>query len=90
LQEERFSARELHSPGSKVSQKARLDVDSLDFAWHWMKTSAPHMKLDSDEQDLLRWFRETAERTFQWRRDNRREMARRQREKKRSDMAAAA
>ena|ERR1017187_1608699 len=90
LQEERFSASELHNPGSKASQKAWLDFDSLDFAWHWMKTSAPHMKLDSDEQDLLRWFRETAERTFQWRRDNRREMARRQREKKWSDMAAAA
>jgi hypothetical protein len=75
LQQERFSARELHNPGSKVSQKARLDFDSLDFAWHWMKTCAPHMKLNSDEQDLLNWLRETAQRTFKWRRDKRREMA---------------
>ena len=90
LQEERFSARELHNPGSKVSQKAQLDFDSLDFAWHWMKTSAPHMKLDSDEQDLLKWFRETGERTFQWRRDNRIEMARRQSEKRWNDIEAAA
>jgi hypothetical protein len=90
LREERFSASELHNPGSKVSQKARLDFDSLDFAWHWMKTNAPHMKLDSNEQDLLKWFRETAERTFQWRRDNRREMARRQSEKKWNDIEAAA
>jgi hypothetical protein len=90
LQKERFSASELHTPGTKASEKARLDFDSLDFAWHWMKTSAPHMKLDSDEQDLLRWFRETAERTFQWRRDNRRDMARRQSEKKWNDIEAAA
>lgn len=90
LREERFSASELHNPGSKVSQKARLDFDSLDFACHWMKTNAPHMKRDSDEQDLLRWFRETAERTFQWRRDNRREMGRRQRENRWSDIEAAA
>jgi hypothetical protein len=48
------------------------------------------MKLDSDEQDLLRWFRETAERTFQCRRDNRREMARCQSEKKWNDIEAAA
>ncbi|MGA9062745.1 MAG: hypothetical protein WB341_13895 [Terracidiphilus sp.] len=90
LQEERFSARELHNPGSKASQKARLDVDSLDFSWHWMTTEAPHMKLDSDEQDLLKWFRKTAERTFEWRRDKRREMAQRELEKRWNDIEAAA
>jgi hypothetical protein len=77
LQEGRLSARELHNPGSKASRKARLDVGSLDFSWHWMTTDSPHTKLDSDEQDLLKWFRETGERTFKWRRDSRRENAKR-------------
>jgi hypothetical protein len=90
LQEERFSARELHYPGSKASQKARLDLDSLDFAWHWMKTEAPHMKLDCDELDLLRWFCETAERTFERRRDKRREMVRSQLEKRSDDIEVTA
>jgi hypothetical protein len=90
LREERFSACELHDPGSKASQKARLDVDSLDFSWHWIKTEASQMKLDSDEQDLIKWFRETAERTFKWRRNNRRKMARRQVEKRRDDVEAVA
>ena len=65
LQGERFSASELHNPRSKVSRTARLDLDSLDFAWHWMETNARQMKLDSDDQDLLKWFRETGERTFE-------------------------
>jgi hypothetical protein len=77
LQGERFSASELHNPRSKVSQTARLDLDSLDFAWHWMETNARQMKLDSDEQDLLKWFRETGERTFQWQRRLRRRQAER-------------
>jgi hypothetical protein len=90
LQEERFSAGELHDPKSKASQKTRLDVDSLDFSWHWMKTNAQSTKLNSDEQDLLKWFRETAERTFKWRREKRREMAQRALEKKCDDIKAAA
>ena len=90
LQEERFSAGELRDPKSKASQKARLDVDSLDFSWHWMKTNAQSTKLNSDEQDLLKWFRETAERTFKWRREKRREMAQRALEKKCDDIKAAA
>jgi hypothetical protein len=90
LQEERFSAGALHDPGSKASKKARLDVDSLAFSWHWMKTEAQSMKLDSDEQDLLKWFRETAERTFKGRRDQRRKMAQRELEKRLNDIEAAA
>ena len=90
MQEERFSAGELHDPKSKASQKTRLDVDSLDFSWHWMKTNAQSTKLNSDEQDLLKWFRETAERTFKWRREKRREMAQRALEKKCDDIKAAA
>ena len=80
----------MHNPGSKASQKARLDVDSLDFSWRWMETNAENMKLDSDEQDLLKWFRETAKRTFKWRRDKRREMAQRELEKRWNDIEAAA
>jgi hypothetical protein len=90
LQEGRLSARELHNPGTKASRKSQLDFDSLDFSWHWMKTEAPHMKLDSDERDLLEWFRKTAERTFEQRRDNRREMAQRRREQKWNEVEAAA
>ena len=90
LQEGRFSARELHNPGSKASRKARLDFDSLDFSWHWMETEARNTKLDSDEEDLLKWFRKTAERTFKRRRDNRREMAQRELEKRWNDVEAAA
>ena len=80
----------MHDPGSKASKKARLDVDSLAFSWHWMKTEAQSMKLDSDEQDLLKWFRETAERTFKGRRDQRRKMAQRELEKRLNDIEAAA
>lgn len=90
LREERFSASELHDPGSKVSRKAQLDFGSLDFAWHWMESQAPHVNLDSDEQDLLNWFRKTAQCTFELRRDKRREMAQRQLEKRFNYIEAAA
>ncbi len=55
-----------------------------------METEVPNIKLDSNEQDLLNWFRKTAERTFKRRRDKRREMSRRQREKRWDDIEAAA
>jgi hypothetical protein len=79
MQGERFSASQLHNPVSKASRKARLDIDSLDFSWHWMETEAPHIKLNSEEQNLLKWLRKTGERTFKWRQDSRREHAMRKR-----------
>jgi uncharacterized protein YcbX len=90
LREERFSASELHNPGTKASQKAQLDSDSLDYSWHWMETKASQMKLNADEEGLLAWFRKTAERTFKWRRDKSREKANRQHEKLLIDFEAAA
>jgi hypothetical protein len=48
------------------------------------------MKLNSKEENLLNWFRLTAAHTFNARRDKRREMGRRQSEKKWSEFEAAA
>ena len=66
----RFWANELQTPGNKSSRKAHLG-----FAWQWMMDCAPFIKLNSDEEGLLNWFRLTATRTFRARRDKRREMA---------------
>jgi hypothetical protein len=66
----RFWANELQTPGNKSGRKAHLG-----FAWPWMMDCAPFMKLNSDEEGLLNWFRLTAARTFRARRDKRREMA---------------
>jgi hypothetical protein len=44
-----------------------------------METEAPHIKLNSEEQNLLKWLRKTGERTFKWRQDSRREHAMRKR-----------
>jgi len=90
LREDRFSASELHNLGTIVSKKARLDFNSLDFAFHWMETINPNMKLDSDEENLLTWLLITAEHTFKWRRDKRRKEANRRREKSLVDYEAAA
>jgi len=90
LREDRFSASELHNLGTIVSKKARLDNNSLDFAYHWMEIKDPNMELDSDEENLLTWFRKTAERTFKWRRDKRREEADRRGKKSLVDYEAAA
>ena len=70
-----FSRNELHDPRTKASQKARRDPFSLDAAWKWMQEEAPHQALNSDEQGLLKWFREAGNRTFQWRREQRRTRA---------------
>ncbi len=67
-----FSKNELHDPRTKASQKARQDPSSLDAAWRWMREEVPHQKLNSDEQGLLKWFREAGDRTFRWRREQRR------------------
>jgi hypothetical protein len=67
-----FSKNELHDPRTKASQKARQDPSSLDSAWRWMREESPHQKLNSDELGLLKWFREAGDRTFQWRREQRR------------------
>ncbi len=67
-----FSKNELHDPRTKASQKARLDPFSLDSAWKWMREEAPHMELSAEDQELVNWFHEASERTFRWRRDQRR------------------
>lgn len=80
-----FLAKELRTPGSKPGPK-----DDLGFAWYWMMNCAPLVKLNSDEDGLLAWFRLTAASTFQKRRDNRIEMGRRQSEKRWNEIEAAA
>lgn len=70
-----FSKNELHDPRTKASQKARRDPFSLDSAWKWMQEEAPHQTLNFDEEGLLKWFREAGDRTFQWRREQRRTRA---------------
>jgi hypothetical protein len=82
LVEDRFSASELRTPGTIVSRKAILDRNSLDFSWDWMKNNAPHMELSPREQKLLNWFRKAGDRTFEWRRDDRRRRALQQRAEK--------
>ena len=81
----RFWGHELRTPGSKPGPKVELG-----WAWEWMMTYAPFMKLNPKEEDLLNWFRLTAARTFQMRRDKRREMAQRELEKRCNDIEAAA
>jgi hypothetical protein len=72
LREDRFSASELHNLGTKASQKARIDLFSLDSAWKWIQEEAPHLKLIPEDQVLVNGFREAGERTFRWRREQRR------------------
>jgi hypothetical protein len=67
-----FSKNELHAPWTKASQKARLDPFSLDSAWEWMHEEAPHPELTLEDLELVNWFREAGERTFRWRREQRR------------------
>ena len=67
LHDNRFSASELHTPGSKASLLARLDPESLDSAWHWIKTKSAGVKLSCYQQGLVDWLRETAERTERYR-----------------------
>jgi len=81
----RFWGHELHTPGSKPGSKVELG-----WAWEWMMKYAPFMKLNSKEEDLLSWFRLTAARTFQMRRDKRRGMAQRELEKRCNEIEAAA
>ena len=78
-----FLARELHTPGGVSKRK-----DDLGGAWHWMMDFAPYTKLNSAEESLLNWFRLTAAYTFQKSRDKRREMGRRQSEKRWNDIAS--
>lgn len=72
LKMEIFSKNELHALGTKASQKAQRDPFSLDSAWKWMKEEGPHMKLTPEDRELVNWLREAGERTFQWRREQRR------------------
>jgi hypothetical protein len=81
----RFWASELRTPGSKPGPK-----EALGFAWVWMMDCAPFMELNSEERNLLNWFRLTAARTFRARREKRREMAQRELEKRWNDVEAAA
>jgi hypothetical protein len=69
LLEGRFSASELHNTDSKVARIARLDPDSLDSAWHWIKTKSAGVELSRYQQGLVDWFRETAERTERYRKE---------------------
>src|ERR1035438_10073982 len=48
----RFWANELQTPGNKSGRKAHLG-----FAWQWMMDCAPFIKVNSDEETLLNWFR---------------------------------
>jgi hypothetical protein len=45
-------ADELRTPGGVTMRK-----DDLGWAWYWMMNCAPYMKLNSDEEGLLDWFR---------------------------------
>ncbi len=79
LLEGRFSASELHNTDSKVARIARLDPDSPDSAWHWIKTKSAGVKLSLYQQGLVDWFRETAERTERYRKQQYRRYLRRTR-----------
>jgi hypothetical protein len=81
----RFWANELRTHGSKSR-----GADEFGSAWRWMMNRPQFIRLNSNEEDLLNWFRLTAERTFCARRDKRREMARRQSVKRWNDIEAAA
>ena len=65
----RFFARQLHNPDTKASRIARLDPESLDSAWYWVKTKSAGVKLSRYQQGLVDWFRETAERTERYRKN---------------------
>jgi hypothetical protein len=82
----RFWAHELRTPSSNPYHPK----DDLGWPFVWMMDSAPFLKLNSKERNLLNWFRLTAARTFRERRDKRRRMARRQLEKRCDDIEAAA
>ena len=81
----RFWANELRTPGSKSRGENQLGE-----AWDWMMNHPYFIKLNNKEEDLLRWFQLTAAYTFNARRDKRREMGRRQSEKRWNDIEAAA
>jgi hypothetical protein len=85
LRDDRFSASELHNPDRdrkpcKIARIARLDPHSLDFAWHWLDTNRSRLALSRYQQGLVDWFRDAADRTFQWRKALRREHAQRAKE----------
>jgi len=67
LEDDRFSAGELHNPDTKANRIARLDPDRLDYAWHWVKTKSAGVKLSRYQQGLIDWFRDTTERTERYR-----------------------
>jgi hypothetical protein len=76
----RFSASELHNIDSKVAQKARLDPDSLNSAWHWVNSKSAGLVFSRYERSLLDWFCDTVNQTLQYRKRTRQHHSERMRQ----------